>query len=222
MMRRRGDRVLIRVRGEGALSAAWAAGAVAFDPDVDVAAHTWPEALRKLGKLIDEVNEIEQVQFWGHANVAAPYIGGRLTSKQLIELAAIFRGHLTPDSIWWWRGCYTFAGERGKRFAEEGAGLFRCMHAGHTHQTSSLPWVVFQSGLRVLRPGDEATWDSKEKGRSGPFKPRTVLVSRMSIPDRWLIDQPGDDGIPAFTHSPLKSPARISMPTPPTEVEKLT
>lgn len=198
-MRGRGERILIRGRDTDPASWAMARGAFLYDPDVHVAAHNWNGVFDQLERLLPTIKgPVEQVQVWGHGNVAAPRIGKSLTTKQLINLANLLGPYLDEASVVWWRMCYTFKGAKGKAFARQGADLFGCLHAGHTHETSSLPWLIFQSGVRVIRPGDTPTWADKEGGKSALWKPRTILATKMQIPKRWLVDKEGDDGIPAI------------------------
>lgn len=200
MSNRSRDRILIRSKGDGLLSVAWWGGQPVYDPDLAIAARSWNSALDRLERdclplvttgipgrdryLLD--TPLEQVQIWSHSNTAEPYMGGALTDAQLERLARILRPMLGPDSVVWWRGCHTFRGRRGIDFAARGAELFGCYHVGHTDQTSSLPWIAWQSGIQVAHPLAPPTWSPTEGGRSWPGKRRSVLVSTMRVPSEYL------------------------------------
>ncbi len=183
----RTQKVLIRALDEGLLSAAWGGGSLVYRPDIEVAANQWDIAIAQLEAAKPQMGHIDQVQVWTHCRSAAPLMGNRgLSPAQLERIASILRPHLDSQSTFWWRGCHTFRGRSGKEFAETGAELLGCWHAGHTAQTSSLPFVVFQSGLHVVRPGQAADWPNSEGGKSYPGKPNTVTITKMRIPPRFL------------------------------------
>lgn len=125
---------------------------------------TWEDGLDWLIE-ISRSRTIAEIQFWGHGEW-----GGLWIDEQLIKIDALDRKHrlhdrfatiktrLTgPDALWWFRCCDVFGTELGHDFARRWTRFFGCRAAGHTHQI-----MFFQSGLHMLRPGEEPTWSVTE------------------------------------------------------------
>lgn len=75
--------------------------------------------------------------------------------------------------------CETFGAEIGQRFAKAWVDFFNCRAAGHTYIIGP-----FQSGLHILKPGEEPNWSPWEGLKDGtPAAPKHALWSRPSVPN---------------------------------------
>ena len=161
------DRTCAGRHGLPGLSRAWWAGAQLYRTrgllDGQCAAASWSEALEFL---VNEQPEraVSEVQFWGHGKW-----GDARIDREVLDADAALRRHalnpalrrlrerLTPNALWWFRTCETLGARRGQDFARIWADFLGARVAGHTYIIG-----FWQSGLRALRPGEEARWDPRE------------------------------------------------------------
>ncbi|MBI4815250.1 MAG: DUF4347 domain-containing protein [Deltaproteobacteria bacterium] len=181
------------------LSTIWTAGARLFSGlsayDAFFGAKSWDEALEWLATVrADE--PIEEVQYWGHGNFGSIRLGAQNLELASLDPSGPFRAGLDrvrdrivgPEALIWLRTCEAFGTRRGQDFARGLADFFGCRVAGHTYV---IGWA--QSGLHVLRPGEEARWSEREglhphrpnRARwSGLLEPNTVPFLSARLP-RW-------------------------------------
>lgn len=162
----------------------WRAGRVLSRWDAVIPAGSWAEASQRIAQAVRKHKRpVTHLQFWGHGTEGSPLIDStRLRGDRLTEFveACDFR----PESVVWWRACDVFHGKAGHYFAKLFMAHAGCAHVGHTRLISA-PWPIFQSGGYGIRPGEEPHWSIDDDGGSGPRKPNTCLVTRMSVPDSW-------------------------------------
>ncbi|MGE0703715.1 MAG: hypothetical protein AB7F99_05830 [Vicinamibacterales bacterium] len=191
----------------------WRAGStlarMAGRVDVVVRADDWTPALREIAAAVrsrstpDCPARIGQMQFWGHGCDGAMLLAGRRLDTRsfaresphrplLDELRSLMDAN--QGSVWF-RGCNTFRGDEGGRFAREAADFFGVPVVGHTF----IIWAL-QSGTHILAPGETPGWSTSEgvRGRarrlsftpwarsdslwSAPFRPRTIPALRLAPP----------------------------------------
>jgi hypothetical protein len=191
-------------RGPGplpGLSTIWASGARLYRwrgfLDASIAARSWDEALSFLAGFEPE-RPIAEIQFWGHGKWGDASIGEeRFDERRLLRsdplapaLAAIKKRLQSPEALFWFRTCETLGAARGQSFAVALAESLGCRVAGHTFVIS-----YWQSGLHVLGPGEQPTWDPAEGLIAGtpdapqrarhslPYAPNTITCWASSIPE---------------------------------------
>jgi hypothetical protein len=183
------------------LSNAWAAGSWLYRRlgRIDEAhpATSWADALVWLATATPD-RPIAEVQYWGHGNWGCAKVGDDVLDARALEpghalypLLARVRARLVPGgrALWWWRTCETFGARAGHDFAIRWTRFLDCTSAGHTYVIG-----VWQSGLRVLRPGEEPAWSPTEglrdgtadapvtARRSSPAAPSTITCFTGAIP----------------------------------------
>jgi hypothetical protein len=177
-------------RSDEVLSRAWRAGGFLYRRlgrlDAFHGATQWSAALDWLVN-VRPGKPIEEVQLWMHGLWGRALLGREPLSAaslavdhpHLPRLLAI-RARLTESAhaFWWFRTCQTFGTASGQAFAIAWTRFFDCVAAGHTHDIG-----FFQSGLHVLRAGEEPRWSLSEGVDptqpqkalgSSPFAPRTI------------------------------------------------
>lgn len=126
---------------------------------------TWAAAVEWLAAY-EPTRPIGEVQFWGHGRWGGLYI-----AEDVLEIDVLSPNHpifphlvnirrrMLPDaaSLWWFRTCDTFGTQVGHQFAREWTKFFECSAAGHTYNI-----LFWQSGLHLLRPGQEPDWPIDE------------------------------------------------------------
>jgi hypothetical protein len=145
---------------------------------------SWDDAIGKLTqRLLFEDGSVDEIQLWGHGSPGIPLIGGEQITTNVV---VVLRRVLTAGSLVWFRMCSVFFGEKGRQFAEQTSRILGCRVAGHTHIIGP-----FQSGLYSVSPGKGTDWDLRydatpwRKVVSGWWEPRTILCTRMSVPEGW-------------------------------------
>ena len=172
------------------LSHSWIAGGILFSTLNRLHAYkgvsSWKEALIWLGDVHRQSDEeIDEIQFWGHGRWGAMLIDGEAFDASSLapdhRLSADLdrvRDRLHRDTRIWIRTCETFGAKDGQGFAEKMAERFQCTIAGHTYIIGP-----FQSGLHIIKPGEQAYWDPWEGIREGtPEKPIQALWSKPGLP----------------------------------------
>jgi len=196
----------------------WRAGAmlarVTRRADVVVTASTWRSALEQVRDAVRQRSaagaraRIGLIQFWGHGRDGAMLIDGEpLDSASLASHAGLrplldeVRDAIDPDAgTVWFRGCNTFRGAAGRRFARDAADFFRVPVVGHTFMI----WA-FHSGTHALRPGSTPHWPEGEGIRSAG-RGRVLPVSLRS--DCVWSDPMRTCTIPALRFFPPRHAAR--------------
>lgn len=187
-----------------ALTAWWRLGGrcarAAGYADVVIGADSWEsalgqmcEAVRERSRTHDRAN-IGLLQFWGHGTDGAMLIAGkRLDTESLLPESRLWpvldelRRAMDPArGRLWFRGCNTFRGEEGRRFAQNTAAFFGVPVVGQTF----IIWAL-HSGTHVLEPDATPDWTTEEgvasKRHSGgrwsaPFRPHTISAIRFYPP----------------------------------------
>jgi hypothetical protein len=157
----------------------WAMGRILSRWDAVIAATSWRDAIEQLAALPRPVTHL---QFWGHGAPGMPGIDGIALGNQLVDFVGACR--FPPEATVWWRACNVFQGPAGQQFAKHFCKVAKCGHVGHTRVVSA-PWPIYQSGGYGLRPGQMPHWSAEDSGGSGPRKPNTCLVTRMTVPSHW-------------------------------------
>lgn len=162
--------------------------------DLTQGVSSWENALDWLLEVAPG-KKISQIQFWGHGLPGQAYIGQDVldaralhSNTELIAKLNKVKTRLTPNALFWFRTCLTFAGQTGQQFAKEFATTIDCRVAGHTFIIGP-----FQSGLHSLPPGATPYWPVKEgltttKNKyiwSNPMKPNTISCLRSTVPSGW-------------------------------------
>jgi hypothetical protein len=144
---------------------------------------SWADAHGKIFNAVRPGTRLMELQWWGDGSPGAPRINGKTPPDDFWQTLSSL---VTPESLIWFRMCSVFFGDKGRAFAQATARTLGCRVAGHTYVIG--PW---QSGLRTLRPGQTpdlhwlytgADWTQV---KSGPFRPRTIFCTRMSVPGGW-------------------------------------
>lgn len=165
--------------------------------DVAIGADNWASALRQVVDVVrshstaESPARIESLQFWGHGCDGAMLMAGQLLDRRSFGQNGPHHGLLRElrtlmdpsDGIIWFRGCNTFRGDEGRRFAREAADFFGVPVVGHTF----IIWAL-QSGTHILAPGGTPCWSPGEGVRNRPrrlsFAPWTQSDSMWSAPFR--------------------------------------
>jgi hypothetical protein len=185
-------------RGRGlspGLSHAWGGGGALFRAlgrfDAVHGAWSWTAGLDWI-IAASAKRPIAEIQFWGHGEWGGLWIDEELMTASALEPGhylhdrlATIRTRLAPDALWWFRSCDVFGTQTGHDFARAWTRFFGCRAAGHTHHI-----MMLQSGLHVLRPGEEPTWPLDEGLESGLaharesslFAPRTITFLTQEPP----------------------------------------
>ncbi len=171
------------------LSHSWWAGAYLYRGlgriDAFFGASTWAEALDWLAE-VERDRLISEIQYWGHGKWGLARIDREPLDRQALaghhphraRLEAV-RDRMEPDALWWFRTCETFGAKPGQDFARAFTDFFGGRAAGHTFIIG--PW---QSGLHLLRAGDEPHWSQTEGLREGaPENPRRAYWSKPWSPN---------------------------------------
>jgi hypothetical protein len=165
--------------------------------DVVIAADGWTSALTQIGDAVrthaDEHRvRIGLLQFWGHGLDGAMLMRHEAFDRRTLQESSSARRllefvrdamHPTRGAVWF-RGCNTFRGNEGQRFARESASFFNVPVVGHTF----LIWAL-HGGTHVLAPGAPVEWPADEGiGRrsiwrwSAPFRPATITALHFFPP----------------------------------------
>jgi hypothetical protein len=94
------------------------------------------DAVDKILNLLPAGAEIGQIEIWGHCDSdGQPQIGSDTITKDNLTNAsplAKLKPFLTPNSIIYFRSCFSFHGPSGKDLAQTAANFFNCTVWGHT------------------------------------------------------------------------------------------
>lgn len=187
-------------RGRGVvpgLSHAWAFGGALYRAlgriDAWYGAWSWAEGLDWLRDAA-RTRPIAEIQFWGHGEWGGLWIDEELLTRAALEpghylhdrLAAV-KARLVPggNALWWFRSCDVFGTQVGHDFARAWTRFFGSRAAGHTYTIN-----ILQSGLHLLRPGEEPTWSLDEgvvpglfhASESSVLAPRTITCLHNRVP----------------------------------------
>lgn len=158
-----------------------------FDKVVPV--HDWEEAIDSLVKIYinDPDCRYMNVQFWGHGSPGQARINRKALKLEHLDGIApgMFAG---TNSLFWFRCCSTFRGEKGHQFAKDVCTKLGCQVSGHTY----IIGFPFHSGLHSLKPGQTPEWQLMEGEKaSGGSKmsmfgePNTIWTWKNKIPEGW-------------------------------------
>lgn len=195
-----GKRVMVFDDSENSLlEETWKFGAQLYklrgDFDKIIGVHSFDEMFHALA-LIDDY--LDSVQIWCHGLPGWVIINNQWTRRPFGLKEPVVRevaSKLTEESLLWFRTCATFAGPRGKEFAESAAEDLGCRVAGHTHLIA-----IWQAGLHSLGPGEKAAWSDQEgylskratddvsamnMKWSQPWSTKSIFCMRGEIPQGW-------------------------------------
>lgn len=159
---------------------------------------SWRQGLEWLAQ---QTQPIEEIQYWGHGKWGCALVEREVLSVDSLSvghdhfdaLDAIRDGLIGSDARWWFRTCETLGAQTGHDFARAWSEFFDCAVAGHTYVIG--PW---QSGLRVLQPGQRPDWSAEEgliegsaddpikAQMSHPRFDRTITCLHTKIPKKWM------------------------------------
>ena len=180
------------------LGVSWQVGARLYRArgllDASYGATSFADALAFLARAERPIGEI---QFWGHGKWGRVLIERESFDRSALEPTHRFRPaleaireRLAPNALVWFRSCETLGAHAGQAFARRLADFWEARVAGHTFVIG-----YWQSGLRVLAPGDAPNWDPAEglalgtperperALNSGPAEPNTITCFTGRLPD---------------------------------------
>jgi hypothetical protein len=161
-------RVFIYDKTQSWLTASWWMGSllrsIRKGRDEILSVESWDDMVKQL----EPLSGVKRVEYWGHGSTGSVSCDHRrLRANVLPAVKHIMDG---PESLWWWRTCNTFQAQSGRDFAQHCVDALDCRVAGF----QNIIWM-WQSGLQVLRPGEEPDWDDEGGKWSKPWMSNTVF-----------------------------------------------